>query len=274
MRNLTISKNRLKIRLLFTDLVVWGNEHESQPHLAESLVGTFRILQPGSSIATSMNETESSLCPKHIGLIEVRSDRKFRLVPIRLTQVRPFIFKDISLKDVPTLKSHDPKLEESIKTYLAGVVAEMIQESKELVPLVEEGVQSNEQITYRVKQPTQALLRLRVDPRGLPTVNQQRFGSQFVGLVANPGDLVTFQKKKATAKAAAADGGTNKLAKNVARAVDDEEEDTLGAGIHKIRVEELVIQSLNSSRKNLSILSESDLSLVQLILLTCFLSSR
>jgi len=221
-----------------------------------------------------MNETESSLCPKHIGLIEVRSDRKFRLVPIRLTQVRPFIFKDISLKDVPTLKSHDPKLEESIKTYLAGVVAEMIQESKELVPLVEEGVQNNEQISYRVKQPTQALLRLRVDPSGLPTVNQQRFGSQFVGLVANPGDLVTFQKKKATAKAAAAaDGGSNKLAKNIARAVDDDEEDTLGAGIHKIRVEELVIQSLNSSRKNLSILSESDLSLVHFIHLTCFLSS-
>lgn len=29
------------------DVVVWGNEHECQPQLMESLVGTFRIYQPG-----------------------------------------------------------------------------------------------------------------------------------------------------------------------------------------------------------------------------------
>ncbi len=33
---------------LYTDLVIWGNEHESVPMLAESLVGTFRIYQPGT----------------------------------------------------------------------------------------------------------------------------------------------------------------------------------------------------------------------------------
>ena len=31
-----------------SDLVIWGNEHECQPRLTESLVGTYRIYQPGA----------------------------------------------------------------------------------------------------------------------------------------------------------------------------------------------------------------------------------
>ena len=38
------------------DIVIWGNEHECQPNLTESLVGTFRIYQPGSSVCTSLCE--------------------------------------------------------------------------------------------------------------------------------------------------------------------------------------------------------------------------
>jgi double-strand break repair protein MRE11 len=69
------------------DLVIWGNEHESKPELEESLVGTFRILQPGSSVATSYGPSESNLYPKHMALINIKG-RKFRNFPIAYKQVR------------------------------------------------------------------------------------------------------------------------------------------------------------------------------------------
>ena len=41
------------------DLVIWGHEHECLIDPMESLVGTFRIIQPGSSVATSLTEGEA-----------------------------------------------------------------------------------------------------------------------------------------------------------------------------------------------------------------------
>lgn len=57
----------------------------SQIQLMESLVGTFRISQPGSSVATSLSEGES--VPKQVGLLEVRGNT-FRMTPVPLSQVR------------------------------------------------------------------------------------------------------------------------------------------------------------------------------------------
>ena len=42
------------------DVVVWGNEHECQPRLSESLVGTYRIYQPGTYY--SRNPESSYYC--------------------------------------------------------------------------------------------------------------------------------------------------------------------------------------------------------------------
>ena len=50
----------------------------------ESLVGTFRISQPGSSVATSLCEGEA--VPKHVGLLEIKGS-DFRLQAIPLSQV-------------------------------------------------------------------------------------------------------------------------------------------------------------------------------------------
>ena len=41
------------------------------------------------------------------------------------------------------------------------------------------------------------LIRLRVDYTGFSTINAQRFGQRFVGKVANPHDLLLFQKAPA-----------------------------------------------------------------------------
>lgn len=53
--------------------------------IVESLVGTFRVTQPGSSVATSLSEGEA--VPKHTGLLEVRGN-DFRLLKVPLSQVR------------------------------------------------------------------------------------------------------------------------------------------------------------------------------------------
>lgn len=50
----------------------------------ESLVGTFRISQPGSSVATSLCEGEA--VPKQVGVLEVRQ-QMYRMNSIRLSQV-------------------------------------------------------------------------------------------------------------------------------------------------------------------------------------------
>ena len=45
--------------------------------------------------------------------------------------------------------------------------------------------------------PELPLVRLRVDYTGFSTINTQRFGQKFVGKVANPNDIVLWQKAPA-----------------------------------------------------------------------------
>ena len=52
------------IYLTFCLVVVWGHEHECQTEFVESLHGRFRVLQPGSTVATSLVEGEAQ--PKHM----------------------------------------------------------------------------------------------------------------------------------------------------------------------------------------------------------------
>lgn len=66
------------------DLVVWGHEHECLINPAESLVGTFRITQPGSSVATSLTAGESR--KKSVGLLEIKG-QQFRLKALTLGSV-------------------------------------------------------------------------------------------------------------------------------------------------------------------------------------------
>lgn len=49
------------------DLVIWGHEHECSIHPIEAAYGTndLRIIQPGSSVATSLVEGEA--VPKMVG---------------------------------------------------------------------------------------------------------------------------------------------------------------------------------------------------------------
>ena len=76
------------------DLVMWGHEHECLINPSESLVGTFRIVQPGSSVATSLTAGESRR--KQVGLLEIKR-QQFRLRPLTLTCMRGFAVGDVSV---------------------------------------------------------------------------------------------------------------------------------------------------------------------------------
>ena len=110
------------------DLVVWGHEHECQISPTESLVGTFRLVQPGSSVATSLTEGESRR--KQIGLLEIKG-QQFRLSPITLTNVRGFAVGNVNLGDVArdqggNLDVEDPKVEERMMEVLATEVEALV----------------------------------------------------------------------------------------------------------------------------------------------------
>lgn len=227
------------------DVVIWGNEHECQPRLNESLVGTFRIYQPGSSIATSLVEGESVLMPKHMGLLEIRG-KQFRLNATRFQQNRIFMYNEISLGKIDGLRVNDPKVEEKIHGVLTKKVEDMIREGQQM----RQGLNSiNQSFIYNLRSPEQILVRLKVDHAGFATINQNRFGANFVGKVANPSEILLFTKKKKE-YARSVEG---KLESEGFRAmVDDNDEEE----INKIRIDDLVFDALRNSKKPLNILVE------------------
>lgn len=92
-------KNFLPEEILpgFLDLVIWGHEHDCRIWPEENAVKEFYVTQPGSSVATSLSEGES--IEKHIGLLLVHKN-EFKLEPIKLQTVRPFIFESVNLGDL------------------------------------------------------------------------------------------------------------------------------------------------------------------------------
>ncbi|EOD35531.1 hypothetical protein EMIHUDRAFT_98533 [Emiliania huxleyi CCMP1516] len=129
------------------DIVVWGHEHKCEIGSGagtEAVGNNFVVLQPGSTVATSLVEGESE--DKHVGLLEVRGDQwKFTALP--LETVRPFILKDVVEAAILELR------ERHTTTALTKAA-----ENRAKFPLV----------------------RLRVDYSGYATCNPQRFGQRFV----------------------------------------------------------------------------------------------
>ncbi|OQS04777.1 double-strand break repair protein [Thraustotheca clavata] len=174
----------------FIDFVIWGHEHECLIELEESLKANFFITQPGSSIATSLIEGESK--PKKVGILEVLGGN-FRLRSIPLNTVRPFKMGEVVLKDVDGLDPNDPKVADKIHSVLTVRVQELIDQAK--AEMNEANTRSSEEI-----ESTEILIRLRVEHSGFPVINNQRFGGQFVGRVANPSDILLFTRRKEDAK--------------------------------------------------------------------------
>jgi double-strand break repair protein MRE11 len=189
------------------DLVVWGHEHECVIELSESVVGTFRVSQPGSSVATSLVAGEA-VCKK-VGLLDVKGTN-FRLIPIPLTQVRSFVMGTVDLAKVPKLDPDDPKVDTKVSKVLEDKVRVLIlnaqEKREELVSAAKEagnvlanhllgGVEGEEggnsttpifPLKHTLNKVEEVLVRLKVDHTGFSVMNNQRFGAKFIGQVANP----------------------------------------------------------------------------------------
>jgi double-strand break repair protein MRE11 len=240
------------------DIVIWGNEHECVPNLVESLVGTFRIYQPGSSIATSLCEGESSKYPKHFGMLEINLE-KFRLNTFPYQQIRSFTFADISLSE-EGLDPREPNIEEQTINLLTKKIKEIIREARAQTQILAQTHHTNnlsmsnsslqDQPRYEIKEPQKVLIKLRVDHSGYPTINQQRFGTQFLGEVANPSDLILLTKKRRETERANVVGG--RAGFEALRISGDAE------ALSRVRVEDLVNDALESSQKQLGILTPGE----------------
>lgn len=177
-------KNYLPEEVLpeFLDLVLWGHEHDCRIEPEQNATKQFHVTQPGSSVATSLAEGEAK--EKFCGILRIRK-KDFKLEPIKLKTVRPFVFKSIDLKDYEEeIEAGDEDVGQNVMTFVKRQVDEMLVEAKT-------------QLTNHPKQPTLPLIRLRVVYHSEAHVfNHIRFGQQYQDVVANPKDMILFKKLK------------------------------------------------------------------------------
>lgn len=179
------------------DLVVWGHEHECLIEPRYNPEMGFHVMQPGSSVATSLMPGEA--VPKHVAILSI-TGKEFKCEPIRLKTVRPFVMKEIVLSEERATKDvwkHDNNRTE-ITRHLIGIVEKLIEDAKR------EWLSCQDEDEEELVPPI-PLVRLRVEytaPEGgrYDCENPQRFSNRFQGKVANEKDVIQFYRKKATAK--------------------------------------------------------------------------
>jgi len=185
----------------FLDLVVWGHEHECLIEPRRNPEMMFDVIQPGSSVATSLVPGEA--VPKHVAIIKV-AGKDFEIEKkIRLKTVRPFVTRELILsqdkrfKNLAKVKDNRSKLTIELKK----VVEELIEEAKDEWLEIQnpEGDEDYEPPTP--EQIPLPLVRLKVEysaPDGgkFDVENPQRFSNRFVNQVANVNDVVQFYRKK------------------------------------------------------------------------------
>ncbi|KAI3327928.1 double-strand break repair protein mus-23 [Xylariaceae sp. AK1471] len=179
------------------DLVVWGHEHECLIDPRHNPETGFHVMQPGSSVATSLVPGEA--VAKHVAVVSV-TGRDFSVEKHRLKTVRPFITAEIVLASDKRFKGLEKKKDnrQELTRRLMNVVEEMIEEANvEWDSLQEVDVNENER--------PRPLIRLKVEytaPEGghYDIENPQRFSNRFSDKVANTNDVVHFYRKKTLQK--------------------------------------------------------------------------
>ncbi|KAK5083489.1 meiotic recombination [Lithohypha guttulata] len=185
----------------FLDLVIWGHEHECviEPSLNPQM--TFKVMQPGSSVATSLAPGEA--VPKHVAILSI-TGKNMKCEPIKLKTVRPFVYKEIVLgmnekaKAIAEKPGHRHRLTE----WLMKQVDDLIDEANQQWEADREEDGTNDE-----QERPLPLIRLRVEHGSIEGFrfeleNPQRFSNRFSGRVANNHDVVQFYIKKRTVVAA------------------------------------------------------------------------
>lgn len=226
----------------FMDFILWGHEHECliNPRLNPEM--NFHVMQPGSSVATSLALGEA--VPKQVSIMSI-TGRDFKCEPIRLRTVRPFVMREIVLseeKGAQKLARKENNRTE-VTRLLMEIVEELIEEAK--AEWLEVNSENNED--DEVQEMPLPLVRLRVEistPEGgsYECENPQRFSNRFVGKVANVNDVVQFHRKKKGATSRKADATEEAAVSHL-------------TGLDTVKVDQLVKEFLAS--QSLSILPQN-----------------
>jgi len=182
----------------FLDLVVWGHEHECLIDPQKNNETGFHVMQPGSSVATSLCPGEA--VTKQVAILSI-TGKSFEVEKIPLKTVRPFVTQEIVLATDKRFKGLGDKQEnrQDITKRLMAIVDEMIEQATESWLALH-----GDQMEDDEEQPL-PLIRLKVEytaPEGskFEVENPQRFSNRFAGRVANQNDIVYFYRKKAGIK--------------------------------------------------------------------------
>ncbi|CAF0729423.1 unnamed protein product [Adineta ricciae] len=171
----------------FLDIVIWGHEHDCRLTPEFNTVQKFFVIQPGSTVATSLSEGEQ--IQKHAGILHIYK-KTFKLQQRPLQTVRQFYFVDINLSDhidEKALKTlSNSKLEQKLDKILTDTIDELL-------------VRAEKEHTGHPKQPKKPLIRLRVDYTGFDlfdSFNDIRFVQKFSDRVANAKTMINLHKKR------------------------------------------------------------------------------
>lgn len=133
------------------NFILWGHEHECRikPELVTVDKGAayYHICQPGSSVATSLCEGEA--VPKHIGLLQIKSNNEFKVKKLKLKTVRPFLMHTLTVSELIKNNYCDDTCE-GVSAYVDDYIENtMIPEAKK-------------QLTGHPQQPKVPLIRLKI----------------------------------------------------------------------------------------------------------------
>lgn len=168
----------------FLDFVVWGHEHDCRIDPEQNSKKRFFVSQPGSTVATSLADGESGV--KKCALLQVYQ-KNFKLHPIPLKTVRPFVFDTLSMGEVLADNENFPfergTMEEKVQKLARKKVDEMLKKAEELR-------------TDHPKQPKLPLIRLRIEVTDSNQMFQiVRFGQAYSKIVANSDDMIAFKRQ-------------------------------------------------------------------------------
>ena len=227
----------------FLDMVIWGHEHECLIDPRYNPEMNFHVMQPGSSVATSLMPGEA--VPKHVAVLSI-TGRDFAVEKIRLKTVRPFVMREIVLSEEKQAMKLAKKANNrtALTEFLTDIVDDMIAQANEEWKTAQGDEEQEED-----EHPPLPLIRLRVEytaPEGghFDCENPQRFSNRFDKKVANVQDVVQFYRKKK--------GGT-KRAQNGAEI--PEESMLASLGIDSVKVGQLVREFLDA--QSLTILPQN-----------------
>ena len=227
----------------FLDMIIWGHEHECLIDPKYNPEMNFHVMQPGSSVATSLMPGEA--VPKHVAVLSI-TGRDFAVESIRLKTVRPFVMREIVLSGekeaIKLAKKANNRT--ALTQFLTDIVDDMIKQANDEWKAAQGDEERDDD-----EDPPLPLIRLRVEytaPEGgnFDCENPQRFSNRFTDKVANVQDVVQFYRKKK---------GGIKRAQNGAEM--PEESMLASLAIDSVKVEQLVREFLDA--QSLTILPQN-----------------